>query len=65
MKILYDNQIFKMQKIGGISRYFAELIKNSSNLFDFSVSVKYSDNLYLNDFGIAKHFISDKSSCVS
>jgi len=44
MKILYDYQIFELQKIGGISRYFAELIKhNPMSIFP----VKYSENVYL------------------
>jgi len=50
MKILYDHQAFELQKIGGISRYFSELIK-CNPVAEFSV--KYSDNIYLtlsNDF---------------
>jgi glycosyltransferase involved in cell wall biosynthesis len=31
MKILYDHQIFSLQKYGGISRYFANLIKGINN----------------------------------
>jgi glycosyltransferase involved in cell wall biosynthesis len=44
MKILYDHQIFELHKIGGISRYFSELIKYNRKA-DFSL--KYSDNIYL------------------
>jgi len=49
MKILYDHQIFNIQNIGGISRYFTELI-NYNPIAEFSV--KYSDNVYIlsNDF---------------
>lgn len=49
MKILYDHQIFTIQQLGGISRYFSELIKelNKSNGIDVCTSVKYSENKYL------------------
>jgi glycosyltransferase involved in cell wall biosynthesis len=46
MKILFDHQIFTMQKYGGISRYFYELIKR----FEFTdtsaeLALKYSNNV--------------------
>jgi glycosyltransferase involved in cell wall biosynthesis len=44
MKVLYDHQIFESQNIGGISRYFSELIKYNQTA---EISVKHSDNLYL------------------
>ncbi len=31
MRVLYDHQIFNMQKFGGISRYFNELMKSKSD----------------------------------
>lgn len=46
MTILYDSQIFDMQKIGGISRYHYELMKNNKET-NFSLSVKKSENIYL------------------
>jgi glycosyltransferase involved in cell wall biosynthesis len=46
MKVLYDYQIFESQKIGGISRYFAELIRHNPMA---ELSLKYSDNIYLHD----------------
>jgi glycosyltransferase involved in cell wall biosynthesis len=46
MKVLYDHQIFEDQSIGGISRYFTELIKFNHESI---LSLKYSDNLYLKD----------------
>jgi glycosyltransferase involved in cell wall biosynthesis len=46
MKVLYDHQIFELQNIGGISRYFAELIKHNPSA---QFSLKYSDNIYLGD----------------
>jgi glycosyltransferase involved in cell wall biosynthesis len=50
MNILYDHQIFSWQKIGGISRYFVQIMKNKPSSENTRVSVKYSDNLYLRDF---------------
>ena len=49
MKILYDHQIFTSQVYGGISRYFAELMKNFENHdeIECEVSLKYSNNNYL------------------
>lgn len=47
MKVLFDSQIFGEQKIGGISRYYYELIKNSND-YSTELSIKYSNNLYLN-----------------
>jgi glycosyltransferase involved in cell wall biosynthesis len=46
MRILYDHQIFESQKFGGISRYFAELIKHNPLA---ELSIKYSDNIYLRE----------------
>jgi glycosyltransferase involved in cell wall biosynthesis len=44
VKILYDHQIFELQRYGGISRYFAELVKRNQQA---TVSIKYSVNSYL------------------
>ncbi len=49
MKILYDSQIFELQKYGGISRYFVELMSayNDDKDMDITLSAKISDNEYL------------------
>ena len=49
MNILYDHQIFSAQKIGGASRYFAELFLNFNKLdgVDFELALNYSDNIYI------------------
>lgn len=47
MKVLYDHQIFTLQKFGGISRYFTELMNNSNSLFEYKLLAKFSDNEYL------------------
>ncbi len=55
MKILFDHQIFEIQKFGGVSRYYIELFKKlkSNKQVQITISVLYSDNDYLiinNDF---------------
>ena len=39
MKVAYDHQIFSMQRHGGISRYFAELIANLSKKSNMQLTV--------------------------
>ncbi|XDD51560.1 glycosyltransferase family 4 protein [Leptospira sp. WS92.C1] len=46
MKILYDHQIFSLQRFGGISRYFSELI--SSYRFQPSFGVSPNLSLWIN-----------------
>ena len=57
MNIVYDHQIFSMQKFGGISRYYCEIIKqfNKINDININVSLKYSDNFYLKDISTGKN----------
>ncbi len=49
MKVLYDHQTFELQIFGGISRYFTELMSQSSaaGLYDTELSLVYTDNGYL------------------
>lgn len=47
MKVLYDYQIFSSQKVGGISRYFYELINSSHEAFSPCLAIKYHKNLYI------------------
>jgi glycosyltransferase involved in cell wall biosynthesis len=49
MKILYDYQIFSMQRYGGISRYFANLHTHFKHLNNVQtqMGIKYSNNHYL------------------
>lgn len=46
VSVLYDNQIFCLQKIGGISRYFYELIKRNENSI---LPLLYTENFYLKE----------------
>lgn len=49
MKVLYDHQVFEGQNIGGISRYFWELISRIKNTPNTQTQLlcKYSNNVYL------------------
>jgi glycosyltransferase involved in cell wall biosynthesis len=47
-KVLFDHQIFSLQKTGGISRYFDELSKNLPDYgVDATISAKYGENQFL------------------
>ena len=47
MKILFDYQIFYLQKFGGISKYFYNLITNlKKNSIDLKVFAPFSKNYY-------------------
>jgi len=52
MKVLFDHQIFSIQKFGGISRYFVELMKNftGSGTVDYELALRYSCNEHLMEF---------------
>lgn len=58
MKILYDHQIFTLQKYGGISRYFYELIKELNKMEDIEtiVSLVVSNNHYITDKKFVHYF---------
>lgn len=49
MKILFDHQCFSMQNYGGVSRYFAELIRGFAKEpdIDMYVSTEFTNNSYL------------------
>ncbi|MCX7858322.1 MAG: glycosyltransferase family 4 protein [Deltaproteobacteria bacterium] len=57
MKIVFDHQIFTVQKFGGISRYFSELVKELSLLPDTHIGVYliFSNNEYIGDTAHIKH----------
>lgn len=57
MKILYDNQIFKTQKFGGVSRYYAELLKGirQSGNIDFLPAYFFSENKHLRFNGLTRY----------
>ncbi|MBD5246700.1 MAG: glycosyltransferase family 4 protein [Barnesiella sp.] len=49
MKVFYDSTIFSRQTIGGISRYFVELINHMPDSVTPLLKVKASENIYLSD----------------
>ncbi len=51
MKVLYDLQAFDMQTHGGVSRCFAELYSHRPAFVDAHISVKETDNVYLQELG--------------
>ena len=52
MKILYDHQMFSMQKYGGVTRYFCDLMNNLPSWVESELGVEYSENQYLRESGI-------------
>jgi glycosyltransferase involved in cell wall biosynthesis len=64
MKILFDNQIFKAQKYGGISRYFSELFSyfNTTKDIKYEVPIRDTENEYLINLpSFSKENLSKKS----
>ena len=59
MKVFFDYQIFSLQKYGGISRYFYELMNNFSKMdgIEFELPIHFSNNQYL----ISADFINVKT----
>lgn len=57
MNILYDHQIFTIQRFGGVSRYFYELIKyfQSDEIFHAKMPMLLSRNHYFSEGKIAGH----------
>jgi len=51
--IIYDSLIFDLQKYGGISRYFCEIISRLH--IKYEISVRYTENHYLAQSKLCKH----------
>ena len=49
IRVLYEPEIFVLQKYGGASRYFFELLSNfyKDNDIEFVLPLRFSDNYYL------------------
>ncbi len=54
MKVLFDHQIFSIQKYGGVSRYFFELI-NHLPKNEWDLSLLFSNNEYIKENGLISH----------
>ena len=57
MKILYDHQTFTLQKYGGISRYFYELVSELDKVsnIESEISLLISNNYYISDYKFTDH----------
>lgn len=57
MKVLYDHQIFSVQRYGGISRYFYELVREFNNIqdVDCEIPLLLSNNYYISDKKVTNH----------
>jgi len=55
IKVLFDYQAFHIQRFGGISRYFYELLTRMSGA-DINVALLFSMNRYINVYKGKKHF---------
>lgn len=53
MKLLYDHSIFRLQRYGGISRYFYELITRLSSKED--VGINLFEGFHINEYGLSNH----------
>ncbi|MES2545934.1 MAG: glycosyltransferase family 1 protein [Bacteroidota bacterium] len=62
IKVLFDHQTFSLQKFGGISRYFCELMKNLPEDIVYQNSGLFSNNIYIqeNFKGLYKEFFPQK-----
>lgn len=52
MKVLFDYQAFSMQRYGGVSKCFCELMRAFDSDLEYDVSIKYSNNIHLRTAGI-------------
>ena len=57
MRVLFDYQAFEFQRIGGVSRSYAELISHFAKLagWECRLGLKESDNVYLKECGLSDH----------
>lgn len=66
IRILYDHQVFCLQKFGGISRCFIELLKHMPDHILTELSLAESDNEYALEYGVPnlgsayRQFLSSK-----
>ena len=55
MNVLYDHQAFSMQKFGGISRYFYELINHLDSDISYKLPIYFSNNFYIQNKDVSNH----------
>lgn len=56
MNVLYDYQIFQMQRFGGISKSFCEFISRLPKDIKYEIAVKECNNVYLEGYGLKHDF---------
>lgn len=58
MKVLYDHQMYSIQRFGGITRYFTQIINKLPQSIEYDIAVLHSNNEYLKASNIIdlKHF---------
>jgi glycosyltransferase involved in cell wall biosynthesis len=63
MKILYDHQVFTIQKYGGVSQYFIELYSHLLTMEKIhpEISVAYSENWYYQQLFHQRSILPDKT----
>lgn len=52
-RVLYDHQVFSWQKLGGVSRYFVELINHLPAGIECKLPPMLTENVYLGSLGAA------------
>jgi len=59
MKILLDPQIFNIQKFGGISRLYSEILRNLKSRQDVNIicPIYYSENFHILNYNLSKNRI--------
>lgn len=60
MRVLYDYQAFSMQRYGGISKCFCEIMKAFDSDIEYDISIKYSNNIHLRTAGICENVLEGK-----
>ena len=53
--VLYDFQAFQMQRFGGISRYFCEIMRRLQMPYD--VAIRFTVNYYLSNWNLGRHLV--------
>jgi glycosyltransferase involved in cell wall biosynthesis len=54
MKVLYDYQAFSMQRYGGVSKCFCELLKAFGNGIDYEILLNKTNNAHLRESNLCK-----------
>lgn len=63
MKILYDYQAFELQRYGGVSNCFTQLIKNMPSDVDIEIGIRETNNIHLLASGIIDIIPPKNSIC--